>query len=599
MKNGVEYFLNSAGGAAASNVKIYFDFSSTNNNYVYNVTGKNGYLNGNIINYDSNVWSQTGSVVLSGAYIAVSTTGDIDLSNITYAMVYEKTCSGGATLISTINTGYDVGLGGYNIGYEFGVTANNRLYFEYYSNSGPQVFTSSRNLSDKSSVFLNIKNNSVSFGDYNFFSSELNSDSFNINTNYIFKPTGINIGYNQNAVAAGYSYNKKFTGFVDEFLMFSPTIYNYELVDLNSDGFASDYVSGSVSTGYSYTTGITGYTTGITGFYKAVTGYNNNVTGTIFDKFGDEFSGYVSVPLTGTLYGTGVIALTGVSVSSYIINGPPSIVPNSGYIGSFGKSAICLTKKIDTGDFIDVNIPDYSYNTVYKNNLLCSYDGADNTFFANYAKSNPQYDFIVFLNGLAQNSGNYTDNGNIYSQSKILLNDYILDSNREFLFNLPVKSSDTVICDTLPVKYNTSYYIENFYYDINNNSISLPWPVTGYDVFFNGQKLISGSDSQIGVTAHYGTTSTGIYFKYIPIFSGVSGQLFALPRNFNNSKTGIGQPVILTDSRFYTNFSQVYLNGQRLALSQDYLELAAIDSNAGSGIFDIKTGVLYNNNQSF
>ena len=121
-----------------------------------------------------------------------------------------------------------------------------------------------------------------------------------------------------------------------------------------------------------------------------------------------------------------------------------------------------------------------------------------------------------------------------------------------------------------------------------NNNVKLH----GADIFYNGQKLISG--------LQYGITGGGssIYFKTGNIFDNNSGQLFALPRNFQTEITG-GTQTFYNLPIFYDNFSEVYKNGQRLAVEQDYLELGQYDINSGQGIFDTKPYLLYNNSDLF
>ena len=597
MKNAVQYYLNLFNSIANKNAMVYFDFTTSGSGIVNNITGTSGYLNGNIINYNNSFWNKSGSGFLSNNYININTTGDIDLNYVTYSMVYEKVSPGGATLISTIDTGYDSVSGFYNKGYEFGVTANNKLYFEYYSQDGPSVLTSDYIVSDKSSVFLNLDNGMVSFGYYDFFRSKINSNIFSINNSYLFNTTGVNLGYNP-AASGGYSYNKQFTGFIDQFFLFSPPIYTFDIISLNS-GYANSYYSSTQNVTYIPITGVTGYSTGVTGFYTTITGYTTVATGVIYDDFGNQFSGFSTSPLTGTYYGTGIIPLTGVSLIPLTgVSTGDYTIYNSGYVAGFGKRTISILKKIDGSDFIEVSVPDHNYNPIYQNNLITKYDYVQNSFFNSYIKQNPSINFIVFVNGVAQNSGLYTASGTVYSPVNIQKNDYIVTDNNEISFNIPFDASNNVSVDMVSGVYNTGFYIENFYYNPSLSSISLPWP-TNYNVFFNGQKLASGQDSQIGITAQYGVNSTGIYFKYINIFSGVSGQLFALPKNFNITSTGLGSHLITFGQTFYDNYSEVYMNGIRLSPDSDYLELPIIDSNAGSGIFDIKTGILYNNNQSF
>jgi hypothetical protein len=126
----------------------------------------------------------------------------------------------------------------------------------------------------------------------------------------------------------------------------------------------------------------------------------------------------------------------------------------------------------------------------------------------------------------------------------------------------------------------------------------LDWP-TNSRLFFSGRKMISGKIENIGINCDYAVTPSGLYFdEYNGIFSYGSGDLLLLPAIFDYNITG-NSNLIKAENRYYTNYSEVYLSGKRLNVGVDYLELPNFDSNAGSGIFDINSDILYNNNDLF
>jgi len=774
MKNSVPYFLKLFNAPAQNNCVCYYDFEKTGT-FIQNTSGNTGYMTGQIMPTVGNFWQNSGSGSFSGAYVKIVTTGDINLTNATYAMVYEKTSNGGATLISTIETGYNSS-GLYYKGFEFGVTSNNYLYFDYYTDNGPTTFIANENLSDKASVFLSIDNGSISFGNYDFFNSKLNSNIFSIQNNYLLNPTGISLGYN-NDYKNLYSYNKQFTGYMDEFFIFSPPLYTYELIYLNS-GFVYDYVPPTSYTEYTYATGITGYTTGITGYYTFTTGYSVVPTGVVTDIFGNTYTGYQSTPLNVTMSGTGIVALTGVTTFSSTSVSGESVSFNSGTVASFGKTYINLLNNVDNNDILDISLPDQNFPYQYKNNITAQYDTVNNLFYDNDLKSNTGLGYIVYANGLAQNLGDSITTGTIYDRSVVIKNDYIKNSNNEISFANNFNSSDSISLQAVTGIYDTGFYIENFAltytgttkvknllsysnsfdqwngyqgagakpqgmqknaidpfgvvnnawsfpisgcpqpggglynqnhfelfpilapgtkiisslwmkcdnptgfaaaaYGINYNMsknlsltrdwtriyitgalnvnggmqiwfnivranpfvtgnvyiygaqietgsvqlheyiensgtgvsnfdsiYTLPWDSNGYNIFYNGQKLLTGNQDTVkNEIANIGNTTyeyknsqqvSGIYFKAnSKMFSGSIGQLFALPKNFAYEVTGSFN-VFKNPQRFYNNYSEVYLNGLRQSLGDDYLELGQYDLNTGSGIFDIKYGLLYNN----
>ena len=338
----VPYFLNLYNSVANDNCKVFFDFNLTGNS-ITNISGIGAEVSGQIVPTLNGFWNNSGNGFFSGNSVKIINTGNnINLSDSTYVVVYENLASGGGTLISTVDTGNN-GSGLYYKGFEFGFTANNALYFEYYTNNGPQVFTSSSTLSDKGSVYLTVTNNKISFGDYNYFYNKLNSNNFLIDGNYIFDPKNIYLGCNTNVVNS-YNYNKRFTGYMEHFMLFSPSIYLNDIVYLNS-GFAHSFIPDMPYIEQTTINEITGYSSGITEYYSNRTGYSIIATGVLIDDFGIEYTGYSQIALTGTEYGTGIIPLSGQRVIESTGYSGGYVVFNSNFVNSFGTFLIPNTVK--------------------------------------------------------------------------------------------------------------------------------------------------------------------------------------------------------------------------------------------------------------
>ena len=149
--------------------------------------------------------------------------------------------------------------------------------------------------------------------------------------------------------------------------------------------------------------------------------------------------------------------------------------------------------------------------------------------------------------------------------------------------------------------FNTSQYTKSIQFSLYLSSYG-GTTVSGGNMGIFGAQLEYGS----GATSYSRTSNTinttktnGIYFlSGSQLFSSSSGNLFALPRNFQTQITG-GAQTFYNLPIFYDNFSEVYKNGQRLAVEQDYLELGQYDINSGQGIFDTKPYLLYNNSDLF
>jgi hypothetical protein len=706
----VPYFLNLYNSVANDNCKVFFDFNLTGNS-ITNISGIGPEVSGQIVPTLNGFWNNSGNGFFSGNSVKITNTGNnINLSDSTYVVVYENLASGGGTLISTVDTGNN-GSGLYYKGFEFGFTANNTLYFEYYTNNGPQVFTSSSTLSDKGSVYLTVTNNEISFGDYNYFYNKLNSNNFLIDSNYIFDPKNIYLGYNSNVVNS-YNYNKRFTGYMQQFMLFSPYVYLNDIVYLNT-GFAHTFIPDITYVEQVTINEITGYSTGIVPYYSGVTGYSIVPTGVLADDFCIEYTGYSQIALTGAEYGTGIIPLSGQRVVQSTGYSGAYVVFNSNFVNSFGRSNINVLKSIKDNAVVDMSIPTGNYDYTYRTNLRGQYDYVKNCFFNNY---DANYFYYISKNGLAKISGINITSGSVYNTSNSISNDYLINSRNEVFFSDNSSDNDMVIIDSAENAYNTNLYIKDFslgdcysesaeiktgflatgqsvgftgdWVDVSsgesslifiyasgtgsgslsleilseisglqsginialinnisggyssiiprlNNNFSkiraigngsslnmwswityrlinssgcvtsgyypsglgfiLDWP-TNNRLFFSGRKMISGKIENIGINCDYAVTPSGLYFdEYNGIFSYGSGDLLLLPTIFDYNITG-NSNLLKAKNRYYTNYSEVYLSGKRLNIGMDYLELPNFDSNAGSGIFDINTDILYNSN---
>ena len=552
----IGYFFNKFNSAGNDNFAIYADMSASRNG-IPNLTGTN---------------SPTGIRASGNKYSYFQNTGnEVDYTNATYAMIYEKSGNGGATLISNI----ELVSGSYYQGFEFGVTANNRLYFEYYSPNGPQVFSAPGNLSDKEAVFLTIFNNSVLMGSYDFYSNSVsNSLPFVINGDYLFNPSGIYLGYNPKATGL-YSYNKQLTGTISEFTMFSPSLYPLDVTYVMS-GFVNNYFAPTNYINYINTTGITGYVTGITGYYTAVTGYSVVATGVITNSFGITHTGYTSIPLSGTLSGSGVVALTGITQIATSGYSGESVSLDTNKVLSFGKSNINILAPIGlVQSRVLTGVSDYTL----EQNVTAKYDSVNDSYH------NPDFsngiNFVVYADGNLKAIGDSYVSGNVYSSVTLPVNDYFIDSNNEVFFN-PSFSGNNIIFEGISYSIANSMSINSPFVINNNTSVGFDM---SFDLFWNGKLLTSGQD--------FIYTNPNILFTGSYAYG--TGCLIAIQRPVGVqsifSGTNRSQSFV---KPFATNHSNIYVNGLKITQDTDYLELAKFDLNSGSGIFDIKSGLLYN-----
>ena len=597
MENSITYLLRKYYTISNQNYQVFYDFNTLGNT-VNNITGDlslSGYLTGN---NTGNFYTQSGSVDFYGNSVYIdNSSGSIDAQNCTYFITYNNSSLSDFALVNCIETGsYNNSI--YYKGYEFGVTANNRLYFNYYNDNGSQVFISEKDLADKSNVFLSLENNNVKFGNYDFVSQSINYNSFAIKSNYIFNPSKIWVSSNL-VLHNSYSRNMPFNGSMERFLIFSPSIPNSDIRLINS-GTVANYFSGGYVDTYSYSTGITGYATGLLPYFTGVTGTTYGITGVITDGFGDTYSGYGQINLTGVLYTKQSLPQYGLisTLQSTYVNDSCEISNN--LINTYGKSNINFLFNVEQGDNLNI-VYNTGNNQVYnKDNLVSVKSNAFNYFNWPIIDS---LNYEVWCDGLYQYSGQTVASGNIYNEVNIISGDYIVDSNGNIVFNNSFGIEDYVKVDAINPSLYNSLYIDNFNLQNSNlirsgNNFILTWPINS-QVFLNGQKLISGTDDQIGVTADYGINSSGIYFKNTGLFFNLDGSVLSAIIETGVCDDVSQSNIMNAKSYFLPNSAKAYRNGVRLDNDYDYIELGGFNTNLGTGIFDTRGDIIYNGNGGF
>jgi hypothetical protein len=597
MENAITYLLRNYYTISTQNYKVFYDFKAPGPS-VKNITGALS-LSGNLTGTNTgNFYIQSGLANFSGNSVYIDNrSGGINVQNCTYFITYDNKEPGDFTLLNCIETGsYNNSI--YYKGYEFGVTANNHLYFNYYNSSGSQLFVSNEYMADKSNVFLSIENNSIRFGSYDFIAQQLNFNSYPIDTNYIFNPNSIWISSNLQYKNL-YNRNTAFNGNIERFLAFSPSIPASDVRLINS-GTVCDYYSGGNIIQYSSFTGITGYATGLLPYFTGVTGNAYMATGVITDTFGDTYSGYGQVNLTGVLYSKQILPQYGlISVPSTGYVKDYAII-NNNLINDYGKLNINFLFNVETGD--NVNIV---YNTgvmqAYSQNNLTAIKANGFNYFSRVGANNSNYK--IWSDGLYQYSGKNILSGDIYNLTNVISGDYVVNENGNILFNNSFGINDYIKVDLSGPSIYNSFYIDNF--TLSNTALTLSgdryylnWPIRS-QVFLNGQKLISGNDSDIGSLVDYGINSNMIYFKNTGVFHNLSSSVLSAIMESGACDDVSQSNLMRARSEFLANSAKAYRNGVRLDNKYDYLELGDFDTNLGTGIFDIKANIIYNGNGGF
>jgi hypothetical protein len=475
-------------------LSYFFNF---NKNYISGnifggVSGRDkNIITGYILPDTGNFWDfKNNAGFLSGNYILLEnlTGSSFDFKNFSYLTSIEKLNYDGGVLLSSIeestkkfiNSDGEAVEQNYYKGFEFGITANNYLYFEYFRNTGPEILILDNKLNDKSVIYLSLNKNDLNYGFIDFNKNKTINKFANISSDYLFEQNRLYIGYNPQASSL-YSNNKNFVGCIEDIILGSPGFFEYETISLSS-GFVQDFTPNTQYALNTIRTGITGSYKAITGYRTEITGYEKIATGIFTNPWGISVMGYTSqplirqVPLSGTFYLSGEIvnSFTGISGLKYEINNQKLL--------SYQKNVVNFLNRIDNDDFIDTRALT-GYNTQFfnKKNVFMEYDRFSDSY-KNLAKPGEFYN--IFVNGQLQRSGNIFFSTLPYETNKLIIeNDFGVDprNGNRIVFNnfYGLKGESSVVFD----KSNSSNLylgeIEDLNILDNNND----------DLFLNGQKL--------------------------------------------------------------------------------------------------------------
>ena len=592
----------------------------------------------------SNFFQRTGSGVFNATYSMALSGRDFSLNDSTLFLSYERASTGPRNEIlltsATGNSFKD------NVGYLLGVNDANKLYFKYWNPvEGAFTFTYSKILSNKNLIVLNRNNSVITIGQYNNNTYSFDTEEFLIYQNaFQNHPSGmLHLGGYDRTIGtykpienwATYdAYN--FQGYIDKFFFFSGISFQYSnllasgmySVATGYNGFNTTncFTSGyTFNSGFYYTgvtgiflsgfksglgEGITGYTTGASGFaYSGITGYRNDYIGSIYDSCGNEtklydkidLSGlitgydYYLIPLLGDIYVTGaveyeltglILGYTGLYITGtycdniFTLSGGVNFDINSDYLKSLSYSQISLLSEVkNDNDIVEIyNEPYQNTKLTYNINLI--YDSLINEYFHSF-NTLDENKILLFANGQALINSGYSVFQSGYDTIKLPNLDYTIQNNAVITNN----------------KFNEK---DSFFYDsfsgnstglsLNNYTANTTIPNVNFNnslVFYNGQKLISGIDYLYNNKLNFsiGTGNHYILIKQIiPNMVYISGN----KGSFDLSLSG-----------FNHGCSQVYFNGIKQKINNNFVENCKYDLISGTYQEPFVNAIIYNNTDDF
>lgn len=583
--SGINYFFENFTNLDPQTFKIFYDFQQTGSGAaIPSVSLGDDLYSGTINNYAPSFWSYSGSGFFTGGqYITINNSSNnlFSGSNLSFITVAQKSNTNNNILFSCADTGL-VGPSFAYRGFTFGLNAANKLYFEYYGPSGLEIFTLPNILAEKNSLSVVLGEDTVTLGQYDFFNQQLNSETFSIDSDYLFNGSSWKIGSASGAPFFSVTGSSPF--WMDLFCCWNTSLSETDISFINSGIVTSVNTTGLLS-GNILINQVVDYITG-SGVVSSGLLYTIAITGQSTDAFGNIFSGVTYSGVSGvTATGIIITPVTG-QVLYPIFTGQEDILTiNYPYLQDFGYQGVNYTSFPVSGN--DIN---YAY---FFTGYINTWSGLRVLVSSNYNKiknnfnTNVTGNIAFYANGVFQTSGAATPSTNIYDPTISLEYSYNLTgfniNSNNFLDVL-----DQCFYDILSGNNQIAY--SGFSYSGGANLL-----ITGATqnslIFFNGQALDRNND--------YFQSGSNFYFGTGGLYQGSSGTLtlIQIPSGFRYT-TGIN-PVIFSSGKFAPGYDLLFLNGVRQAEGETYASISAKDLLSGSGNCWLSNNVLYGNSNLF
>lgn len=599
----------------------FLDSASWVSNHVFS-----GALNGEDF---SNFYTSKSSGFFDGSR-SVSILGDVPDDDFSFLFCYEKTIPGRAVLLSS-SEGSDLAS---SSGLVLGINDANRLFLEYCGADGNlKCLKHPSELSSKNIVFFKKTFGEFGLGvfdpvtsDLSFVSKAVDFGDYSHSNNFIIASGKPSFWTNRGSLDKDLA----FKGYFDDFYCLSGALPNDYLTELFK-GFYSiptgGEISGSylfcedittiISSGIAVETGVIGYETVVTyetgfvptGYFETdyvysigtgITGYEQKYIGDILDDQGVSYPIYARSPLTGEIYVTGVsgyytgqqevlipvyenITLTGLLsgevflpvetqvCDTRIVRFPTSMQIDNDFVESFGfKSA-------------------YSFHNGFDNHVLELFVYPQN-FSGKASNVKPFFDEVangwvapIEHSGLGENL--------FFNNGQLLIADtgsfsYV---SGQIKYDIP---ADLFFDGNIIRSNGFSSLGDSFIYDHSDN-ISGEWRYlpTGYGRFSDFNSIFDLNYSDYSLFLNGLKLVEDIDYSLSNLFYDVPASSVLVKINNNYLSDSV---VRLTGSRnlfetdglslFSAGSSQLYVDGLRQILNQDYVELSEFSLLSGSPV---------------
>lgn len=568
---GLNYFFQQVG--VSNQLQIFYDFKQSGNNPIRSVSlGKSQY-SGSISNANL-FYKVSGSGFFNkNTLINIKNSSGLQSNDWTMGINYELSTGQNGILFSSFSSGAHIS------GFALGVNNNCCPYIEYYTNQGPSLIVSSNNWGTKNSLLLTKTSNSLTIDYLNFNSKTIESEQFSVNDNYFIFSDKWNLGGFSGAPS--YFSGNNFSGYIDNFLFFTPSLLPYQKLAVFS-GIYCDIFPPSLNITSGIQSVITGYSTGLIPIFSGNTGQANEFYTYLTGQCNSVSAQYRIIDLTGTVYDIGNTPLTK-NITTYftgVTGGNP--IENSGYSKTFGMDGISYLKDIDSNDITEIFSFPNSLNKLNINNTLV-FDRILNGYSLQNAISTDQIN--LYLDSVAQLGSGYNVVGDFYNQSVMISGMFYISGT--YLSGSDYDSVDTNIVDYISgVRSNST----DNYFVINNTTGISGLALNNSSIFLNGIKLKSGID--------YYNSGIDFILKNDLLYTITGGQYFTLPNDLESIyKSGIYNNTTINKSA--RNTSIIYLNGTREANNIDYQEISTFSTLNNKSNFLPTLQIIYNNSNNF
>ncbi len=553
-----------------SSWKIQYDFSSPSGSgiNVPSLSSGDSLYSGQLSSV-GNYYSTSGSGNFTGNQsIKINNASGLATDYFTTFFCYEKQNTGNAILFSSLQSGVNIS------GFICGVNDANKLYFETYDQNGAYIVTSQNIISSKNAIALVKSNNILNIHYYNFNEQIVESEAFQLSSSALYQSNQVYLAAT-GANTPSYITQNSFSGYLSEFMYINLALTQNTVQKLFSGFYCAKNPDTVGVVSYSSGAGmITGGATVYTGIGTGITGSQVFLAGTYIDFCGNLHSIYSYNSLTGIISGFKFFPLTGafIATGTGIIDQGYNI--NTGFAASFGMDGFAYNRHVTYQDFSEF----YTYPAILNNGLnnIAIYN-LDGTFKLDSISANNQLN--LYANGVVNLPSGVGSTGTVYQQYLVLSGDYYI-SGQSIISNGMYLAIDALVYDYI------SGQNEIFNYTGGAQTFVSNYP-SNRMIYLNGQKLISGSGYNFAgnnLQVNLPITGSGIIMNF-PAQTGFINQS--------------GYLINLLVPKYARGSSQLWLNGIREEINNDYYEISKIDLLNASGLFADFPNTIYNNNTNF